>query len=407
MTPHKASATVFPEPLVRAEALSEELVRLRRSFHAHPEMAFQEKRTANEIAKTLKSWGIDRVRTAVGKTGVFADIGPETGRLIALRADMDALPIQEEKSREYASTVAQVMHACGHDAHIAMTLGAARLLHDRHREKALPGRVRVLFQPAEEHQDAEGLSGAPRMIEDGVLAGVDAILGLHVDSTRPLGYVRVQSGSYSAAVDTFQATILAQGGHGAYPHDGRDPLWMLIPVLSALHGIVSRRINPLEPAVVSLGQIHGGTASNILPAEVQLEGTLRSFSPKVRETLIEEVRAALALTRCLGGDFRLHVQRGYPSTRNDPGMTGFLEEVLGDLIEPTLIHHESMGMGGEDFSYYCEKVPGVFAMIGAAINDGKLRPHHTPIFDVDERVLPLGAAIMAEAALRFLTRPPA
>ncbi|HNV68755.1 MAG TPA: M20 family metallopeptidase [Candidatus Ozemobacteraceae bacterium] len=405
MTPKPATVTALPKPLVRAEALAEELIVLRRGFHAHPEIAFQEIETAAKIAKTLTDWGLTRVRTGVGKTGICVDIGSASGRLVALRADMDALPIQEELSKPYASQVPNVMHACGHDAHIAMALGAAKLLHDRHREQPLPGRVRVLFQPAEEHQDAEGLSGAPRMITDGALDDVAAIFGLHVDATRPLGFVRVQPGPYSAAVDTFRATIIAQGGHGAYPHDGRDPLWMLIPILSALHAIVSRRVNPLEQAVVSLGQIHGGTASNILPAEVHLEGTLRSFNPAVRETLIDEVRAALGLSRSLGGDFRLHVQRGYPSTRNDSAMTTFFESVLADLLEPGLVHHEPMGMGGEDFAYYCEKVPGVFAMIGAAIADGKLRPHHTPVFDIDERILPLGAAILAESALRFLNRP--
>ncbi len=405
MTPKPANTTALPQPLVRAEALAEELIALRRSFHAYPEIAFQEVQTAALIVKTLKGWGINAVRSGVGKTGVCVDIGPSSGRLVALRADMDALPIQEERSRSYASTVPNVMHACGHDAHIAMALGAARLLADRHREQALPGRVRVLFQPAEEHQDAEGLSGAPRMIADGALAEVSAIFGLHVDATRPLGYVRVQPGPYSAAVDTFRATITAQGGHGAYPHDGRDPLWMLVPVLSALYAIVSRRINPLEPAVVSLGQIHGGTANNILPAEVHLEGTLRSFNPTVREALIDEVRAALSVSRSLGGDYRLQIQRGYPSTRNDASLTGFFEKVLADLLEPGLVHHEPMGMGGEDFAYYCEKVPGVFAMIGAAIDDGTLRPHHTPIFDIDERILPIGAAILAESALRFLARP--
>ena len=352
----------------------------------------------------LRSLGIERIRAGVGKTGIVADIGPQTGRLVALRADMDALPIQEAAGKEYGSQHPKIMHACGHDAHLAMGLGAASLLQARHAEIGLPGRVRILFQPAEECQDHDGLSGAPRMIADGALDQVEGIIGLHVDSTNALGSVNLRSGPYSAAVDTFEAIIMASGGHGAYPHKGRDPLWMLIPILSALHGIVPRRINPLEPAVVSLGQIHGGTANNIIPAEVFLEGTLRSFNPVVREQLVEEVRAAVALSKSLGGDFHLKLIRGYPSIINNGDMTRLLHGVLMDLLGEKNVHDAPMGMGGEDFSYFCEKVPGVFAMIGAAIDDGQLRPHHSPIFDINERILPIGAATLAEASLRFLTK---
>ncbi len=389
--------------LDKAKALTSELIRLRRDIHRHPELGFQEFRTAKLVADTLQEIGNIAVRTGVGKTGVVGDLGDGHGPTIAIRADMDALPIIEQTGAEYASVNAGVMHACGHDAHTAILLGVAHLLKDSLANDGWQGNVRFIFQPSEEDEDDEGQSGAPRMIADGAMAGVDAVIALHVDSTQPRGVVKVVSGWCSAAVDTFEAWLTARGGHGAYPHQAGDPIWMLGPVLMALHGIVARRIDPMKSAVVSLGEVHAGTASNVIPPEVYLHGTLRSFDPQVREQLMAEVERALGVVRPLGGDFRVKFQRGYPAGWNDPTVSNWLAKVSEELVGSAGIRPEPMGMGAEDFAYMSQLVPGAMIMVGAGIDDGVERPHHTNIFDIDEQVLPLGAAILAETARRFLT----
>jgi len=389
--------------LNRANALLPELIRLRRDFHRHPELNFQEIRTAGIVAETLQEIGGIRIKTGVGKTGVIGEIGNGSGPIIAIRADMDALPILEETGAKYASANSGVMHACGHDAHTAMLLGAAHLLKDSFANGNLQGKVRLLFQPSEENVDDTGLSGAPRMIEDGALEDVAAVIALHVSSTHPAGTVFTQSGWFSASVDTFEAWITASGGHGAYPHLGDDPIWMMGPILTALHSIVSRRVDPMQPAVVSLGQIHAGTASNVIPHEVYLHGTLRSFNSEVREQLPAEVERAIALSRALGGDYQLSVLRGYPPGWNNPAVVDWLTTTAAEILGPEAVIAEKMGMGAEDFAYMCQTVPGAMLLLGAAIDDGVERAHHTNIFNIGESVMPAGAAILAETALRFLT----
>jgi amidohydrolase len=388
--------------LDKAKALAPELIRLRRDIHRHPELSFREVRTAKIVAETLQEIGGITIRTGVGKTGVVGQMGTGHGPTIAIRADMDALPIMEKTGVEYTSTNPGVMHACGHDAHTAILLGVAHLLKDSFVQDGLHGNVRFLFQPSEEDCDDEGISGAPRMMADGALDGVDAVIALHVDSTSPCGLISVQSGWSSAAADTFEAWLTGSGGHGAFPHLNTDPLWMLGPVLMTLHGIVARRIDPLQAAVVSLGQVHAGTASNIIPGEVYLQGTLRSFDPEVREQLIAEVERALTVVRPLGGDFRLKIERGYPAGRNHPTVAAWLAAVSGDLLGSEAVKPEAMSMGAEDFAFMCEKVPGAMMMVGAATPDAVTRNHHTDIFDIDEASLPLGAAVLAETARRFL-----
>jgi amidohydrolase len=388
--------------LAKAEALAAELTRLRRDIHRHPELGFREVRTAGIVAETLQEIGSITVRTGVGKTGVVGQMGAGQGPTIAIRADMDALPILEKTGTEYSSLNPGVMHACGHDAHTAILLGVAHLLRDSFVRDGLQGNVRFLFQPSEEDCDDEGISGAPRMMADGALEGVDAIIALHMDSTSPCGSVSIQKGWCSAAADTFAAWLTASGGHGAFPHLNTDPLWMLGPVLTTLYGIVARRIDPFQSAVVSLGQIHAGTASNIIPNEVYLQGTLRSFDPEVREQLIAEVERALTVVRPMGGDFRLKIERGYPAGWNDPTVTGWLAGVSADLLGSEAVENESRSMGAEDFAFMCQEVPGAMIMVGAAKPDGLARNHHTDIFDIDEQSLPIGAAILAETARRFL-----
>lgn len=385
----------------QAKALSDELIRLRRDIHAHPELGFQEVRTAALVADTLQEIGGYEIKTQVGKTGVVAEIGSGDGPVIGIRADMDALPIIEESKQGYVSTNNGVMHACGHDAHTAILLGVAHMVRDTIAKENIKGRVRLFFQPAEEIADEEGKSGAMRMIEEGAMKGVDAVIALHVDSTQPVGEITVKGGWQSAAVDTFSGYITGTGGHGAYPHGGTDPLWMLIPVLTALHGIVPRRIDPLKAAVISVGQVHAGAASNVIPSEVFLQGTIRSYDPDVREQLLVEIERAFAVARSLGGDYRLSFERGYPPGWADERVAGWLRDSAIPILGEKGIDTSRQGMGAEDFAYMCQEAPGAMFNLGAAVGDFE-RGHHTPVFDIDESCMPIGAAILADTAIKFL-----
>jgi amidohydrolase len=387
--------------LHKAQALSDELTRLRRDIHRHPELAFKEVRTAALVAETLREIGGIAIRTGVGKTGVVGDLGAGDGPTIAIRADMDALPILEANDTPYRSTAPGNMHACGHDAHTAILLGVAHLLKQEFAAGGLRGRVRFLFQPAEEDEGGEAMSGAPMMIRDGALDGVDAVIALHVDSMQPFGKVTMRDGWDSAAADQFKAWIVGSGGHGAYPHETTDPVWMLGPVLAALHGIVARRVAPMHPAVVTVGVVQAGTASNVIPPEVFLHGTMRSYDAGVREQLIGEVDRALGVARALGGDYRLEILRGYPAGKNSAEVSGWLARAATDLIGPAALEPKPPQMGAEDFAYMSAKVPGAMFHLGAAVGDIP-RAHHTPVFDIDERAMPVGAAILAETARRFL-----
>ncbi|MCB8923170.1 MAG: amidohydrolase [Ardenticatenaceae bacterium] len=388
--------------LNKAQALKNEIINLRRDIHQHPELGFQEFRTAALVADTLNEIGIE-AKAGVGRTGVVAQIGTGDGPTIAIRADMDALPILEATDTPYCSTHDGVMHACGHDAHTAILLGAAHLLKQSLAEDNWHGNVRFLFQPSEEAFDASGVSGATAMIEDGALDGVDAVIALHVWSTHESGKILMQDGFSLAAVDQFKAWIYGDGGHGAYPHSGADPLFMLGPILNAIYAIPSRRINPLRPSVLSLGQISGGAAPNVIPNEVYMQGTIRSFEQPVRELLWAELERALKLAETLGGRYKLQIEKGYPSLFNDAQVNGWMREVAQEMIGETAVQDTEFGMGAEDFAYMAQKAPGAMFMLGAALDDGIVRGHHTDIFDIDENVLPLGTAVLAETARRFVT----
>jgi amidohydrolase len=381
----------------RANALKDTIVTWRRDFHQHPELSFQEFRTARTVAETLRGMGLE-VETGVGKTGVVAHIG-DGHPVIGIRADMDALPIQEANDVPYASQTPGVMHACGHDAHTAILLGVAKILSDM--DDRPPGEVRLLFQPSEEDEDAEGKSGAVRMIEDGALTGLDAVIALHMASGIPTGQIRITTGHNSAAVDSFSATITGEGCHGAYPHQGVDTIFILAQVINAIHGVRARRINPVRPAVISLGSLHGGAANNVIPNEVVITGTIRSYDEETREQLRVELEKALGVARALGGDYQLRVQRGYPAQYNDPGVAEVIRNISRNMLGEEGLYPEEPGMGAEDFSYMSQLAPGAMFSLGAKY-DSVNRPHHSPIFDLDESSFPIGAAVLAETAFQLL-----
>ncbi len=380
--------------LTKAESAKSEMIAWRRDFHMHPELGFEEVRTAQKVAAVMEELGY-RVRTEVGKTGVVAEIGAGSP-VVAIRADMDALPIIDAKDVAYKSQREGLLHACGHDAHVAIAMGVAKLL----AAEELPGTVRFLFQPAEEMQDDEGLSGAPCMINDGAIDGADYALALHVDSSTPTGQIII--GEFgSAGVDMVQAKIKGKGGHGAMPHTTVDPIFITGHVILALNGIVSRRLWPFDPAVVTIGSIHGGIAENVIPEEVTLGITMRYMTTEVQEQIHAEIERALGIAKSLGGDYELEITPGYPPATNSPSLVKLIENVAVDLIGEENLAEDQPEMGSEDFGYFAQDIPGAMFILGAEI-EGDTRRHHDPMFDIDEDCLPIGAAIMAETALRLL-----
>lgn len=385
--------------LAAAQQIKNELIQWRRTIHRNPELGFEVFQTAELITQILNGLGIE-TQNGVGKSGIIAYLGEQQGPVIAIRADMDALPIQEENEVEYASQISGRMHACGHDAHTAMLLGVAKLLS----KQPLNGQVRLLFQPSEEIADEHGVSGAPRMIEDGALEDVDAVIALHVDGKLNTGEICIEEGWIGAAADTFRANIIGHGGHGAYPHQTVDSIWLTSHVLNALYAIPSRHIRPLDPSVVTVGVIEGGTADNVIPDTVYLEGTLRSFSDEVRDQLIQEVERVLSITRSLGGDYDLEIERGYPPQHNNPRVSAWLRKVGSDLLGDQKVSNAQRTMGAEDFSFMTQITEGAMFNLGVKPQDAEPRFLHTATFDLDEEALPIGSAILAETALRFLNR---
>ncbi len=384
--------------LENANAQAADLVALRRQLHKHPELSFREVQTAATIADRLRALGFN-VRTGVGKTGVVADLG-SGGSLVALRSDMDALPIQETNGFEHRSAVSGVMHACGHDAHMAMLMGAARLLVDAAAAGQLPGRVRLLFQPSEEASDEENKSGATRMIEDGALDGVAGVFGIHIGAHMTSGKAFVRAGPYMAGTDTFVATINGKAAHAARPHEGIDAIVLAAHVILACQNIVSRRISPTSAGVLTIGMVEGGVAENVLAARVQFRGTMRYYDDHVRAALQRELRAAVGLADALGGHGDLELRFGYPPVINDEAVTEIARTVATDVLGADAIAEYEPMMGAEDFAFYQRVVPGCFFWLGGALNPP--REHHRSDFDIDESVLPRGAALLAGCALQFL-----
>ncbi len=381
--------------LKKAYLLIEDLIHWRRDFHSHPELGFTENRTAEIVAMELEKMGYT-VRRGVGRTGVIADIGPESGLMIGIRADMDALPIQESHDREYSSIYPGIMHACGHDSHTAMALGTAAIL----AKQKLPGRVRFLFQPSEEMSDSEGLSGAQRMIEDGALDNVNFIIAQHVDPHLPVGEIGISPGPASGGVDNWFGKIIGIGAHGAHPDQSIDPFYLLGHVIIALNGIISRRLNPFQPAVISIGVIRGGFAENVIPEFVEISGTLRYTDPTILEKIHLEITRAFNITKALGGNFELKFENGGGPNINHESAARLLISAGKIIIGENKIRPGVATLGAEDFGAFTEVIPGAMFTLGTLIQGDERTLHH-PRFDINEMALPIGTAILAEAVMQY------
>lgn len=375
------------------------LIEVRRDFHQYPEIGLEEFRTQEQVMRYLDEMGIPYTKSA--GTGIVGLIqGARPGATVALRGDMDALPILEAEDREYRSKIPGKMHACGHDAHMTCLLGAARILN--HYKAELAGNVKLFFQPAE-----ETVGGALPMIKEGVLENpkVDAVFGLHVSSDIPAGQIGVKYGQMNASSDDLSIIVRGENGHGAYPHSGRDAIVIAAHVITALQTIVSRNVDPRRAAVITIGMISGGTANNILAQEVKLTGTIRTLEPNVREQVKERIQEVAALTaRALGGEAEVTYEEGYTSLINNDALVDLVkrngEELLG---EQHVRINELPNMGVEDFAYFAENVPGAFFHLGVRNEEtGCVYPVHHPNFDLDERSLAVGAAMQALNTLVYL-----
>lgn len=382
---------------LEADELRKALVSIRRRIHSQPEYGFQEFQTAALIAETLERLGV-RVRRGVATTGVVAELGEATP-VIAIRADMDALPIAESTDLPFASKVPGMMHACGHDAHIACALGAAMLLVKRR----FRGTIRLLFQPSEEQKDADGQSGAMRMVEQQALDGVSAVIALHTKAL-PVGSIGVTDGPALAASDYFKIVIRGKAAHGAHPEEGVDAIAISSLVIGAVNQIVARRLPAISPAVVSITTIHGGVKDNIIAEQVEMSGTIRSVGSELRDRILTELERALDVGRVLGAVCELRITEGYPVTMNDRLVTDVIRNVGAEVLGSERVVEMPFDTWAEDFGYMTTRVPGAMFWLGVT---GPQAPHpvwHSSSFDLDEDCLPVGAAILAASALRLLER---
>jgi len=379
----------------KLERFMPDMTAWRRHLHMHPELSFREERPSAWIAERLREIGCDEVRTGVGGHGVVAVIrGAKSGPVVALRADIDALPIQDEKEVPYRSTVPGVMHACGHDAHTAALLGVAA--HCAAERDGLIGERRLLFQPAEEVTPG----GAIGMIEDGALDGVSAIYGVHLWTPLPYGAIASGPGPVMATEDEFFAEIRGRGGHGGMPHEAIDAIAAGAAFVQAAQTIVSRMVDPLDAAVVSIGSIQAGSAPNIIAEVCRLSGTVRTFEPAVRALVQERLRAvADAVGRQFGAECAIEWRDGYPPVVNDEREAERFFEVARGLFGDGAVRRIRPLMAGEDFAYYLKRVPGCFMFVGAGNAEcGAVWPHHPPRFDIDERAMLTAARLLAAMA---------
>lgn len=396
-----ASTVNLKNVRLEIRALQPQLVEWRRQIHQKPELGFQEKITVEFISQKLQNWGIEH-QVGIAQTGIVAIIKGEKsthGKVLAIRADMDALPIQELNEVPYCSQRDGIMHACGHDGHTAIALGTAYYLH-QHRQD-LNGTVKIIFQPAE-----EGPGGAKPMIAAGVLNNpdVDAIIGLHLWNNLPLGTVGVRPGALMAAVELFRCTIFGKGGHGAIPHQTVDSLVVAAQIVSALQTIVSRNINPLDSAVVTVGELHAGTAVNVIADTAKMGGTVRYFNPDLAGFFKERIEKIIAgICQSHGANYDLDYIHLYPPVINDADIAALVRSVAQEVIEiPIGVFSECQTMGGEDMSFFLQEVPGCYFFLGSANAEKKLDyPHHHPRFDFDETALPMGVEMFVRCVEKF------
>ncbi|GAC1360642.1 MAG: amidohydrolase [Ktedonobacteraceae bacterium] len=379
-----------------------DLVAMRRDLHEHPEMAFEEVRTSGIVAQRLRALGLE-VQTGIAQTGVVGLLqggaaGPGA-KTLAIRADMDALPIHELTEVEYRSQVDGKMHACGHDGHTSIALTVADILSKRRAE--LKGNIKFVFQPAE-----ESVGGAEPMLQQGALQGVDNIIGLHLISNHPMGRVGVRAGGVFASADKLKLVVHGKGGHGGMPQTAVDPIVISAHVITALQVLVSRESSPFSPAVVTIGTINAGTASNIIPEYVEMTGTMRAFTAEQREYLtrrVQEVANGVALA--LGGSCDVEVYDGCPPCVNDPAMTELVYQAATATVGEQAVDtgEEIMTTGADDMSYFLNAVPGCYFVVGARNQSkGAMYPHHHPRFNIDEDALPIAVEVLTRAALDYL-----
>lgn len=379
-----------------AKRQEQSIIELRRYLHTYPEVCMQEYNTQKRIIEELESMGL--ACRKIANTGVIAEVaGGKPGRTIALRADMDALELQDECGKPYQSQNPKVCHACGHDGHMAMLIGVAKVLMEM--RQSLAGTYRLLFQPSEEHFPG----GASAMIAEGALDGVDGIIGTHLWQSLPAGVIGVSYDRLMAAADEFTITVQGKGGHGSMPHQTVDAILVAAQITIALNTIVSRSVDPLEQAVVSVGYFHSGATFNIIPDTAVIKGTVRSFDPSVRARVFERMEQILSgVCNAYEASYKLDKTLGFPAVINQPEYVKAIEEAGQEISGPEKVLRIPPVMGGEDFSYYLEKVPGAFFFVGAG-NEAKgiVYPHHHPKFDIDEDALLHGVEIMALSAIRL------
>lgn len=382
------------------EEIYPQIVEIRRYLHKNPELSYQEEKTALFVAEQLRSLGLE-VKTHVGGVyGVTGTLrGAKPGPTVALRADMDALPIQDGKKVEYRSQNDGVMHACGHDGHTAILLGVAKLLVQL--KEQIEGQVLFIFQPAEEVPPG----GAIAMVNAGVLEGVDAIFGLHLWAPHSVGTIAVKSDELMAAADNFTITIQGKGGHGGMPHFSVDPIVVASHLVIQLQSIISRQVDPLQPAVISVCKIEAGDSFNVIPDQCRLMGTVRTFDKQVRDSIVERIqKIAHGVGEAFGATCILDYNYGYPAVINDKEQTELLQEVAKEIVGEEKVLSFVPVTGGEDFSYYLERIPGAFCFVGSASACTYQGSHHHPRFDIDEESLKVGMELLAKLAIQYLQR---
>lgn len=379
-------------------AIKDTVKEWRRYLHQNPELSFQEEKTSQFVYEQLVSFGGLKV-TRPTKTSVVASlIGSQPGKVLGLRADMDALPIHEENEVEYASENPGVMHACGHDGHTAMLLGAAKILTGMKGE--IKGEIRFIFQHAEELPPG----GAQELVDAGVVDDVDYIVGIHLMSLLPKGKVGIVYGPVTANSDMFDLKIIGKGGHSSQPENSIDPVLMAAQFITNIQQIVSRSLNPKEQLVISTTTLQAGSAKNVIPESVQIGGSVRSFSPEVREQAVSLIeRIAKGVTKAHGGTYEFNYQYGYSTVFNDKALTKIVEECVAEALGEEFVEYGEGAMGGEDFSAYLQKAPGCFIPVGAGnVEKGIVYPHHHPRFNIDEDALEYGVRIFVQAAKKIL-----